>query len=538
MEVATKKTPLEKEISRRRTFGIISHPDAGKTTLTEKMLLMGGAIHEAGEVRANKSRRHATSDWMEMEKERGISVTSSVMQFEYEGCKINLLDTPGHKDFSEDTYRVLTAVDSVIMVLDHAAGVEPQTEKLMDVCRMRNTPIITFINKLDRDGLPPLDLLSDIEETLGIQAVPFNWPLGMGRLFRGLYNFQDQTIQRYQKGAGPQNTVLETDDVEDRIEALMGSGAEDLLFEIDLLSEAGANFSKADYLAGKQTPVFFGTALNNFGIKQMLDTFVTIAPPPQPRQTTTRTVQPQEDDFTGLVFKIQANMDPRHRDRIAFVRVCSGEFTRGMTVRHHRMEQDLRINNATMFMAQEREGVTSAFPGDIIGVHNHGTIRIGDSFSMDEPLWFTGVPSFAPERFRKVQLNDPLRAKHLAKGLKQLSEEGAIQVYRPIRGSAFILGAVGELQFDVTVDRLKNEYNVDAQLVGVNIAAARWVEADDPSVMQAFERRFQNDLYHDGAGDLAFLTYSSWYLNRTMEEWDTVRFKATKEHVPDVVAQE
>ncbi len=535
MEVVAKKTPLQREIARRRTFGIISHPDAGKTTLTEKMLLMGGAIHEAGEVRANKSRRHATSDWMDMEKERGISVTSSVMQFEYSGCKINLLDTPGHKDFSEDTYRVLTAVDSVIMVLDHAAGVEPQTKKLMEVCRMRNTPIITFINKLDRDGLPPLDLLSDIEETLGIEAVPFNWPLGMGRLFRGTYDFRQEAIHLYSKGAGTQNTVPVTEDVEALLDELMGSRAEDIRFEIDLLSEAGANFSEEAYRAGRQTPVFFGSALNNFGIKRMLDTFVDIAPAPQPRKTITREVQPDEEQFSGLVFKIQANMDPRHRDRIAFVRVCSGRFERGMTVKHHRLEQDLRINNATMFMAQEREGVTTAYPGDIIGVHNHGTIRIGDSFSTDETLWFTGVPSFAPERFRKVQLNDPFRAKHLAKGLQQLSEEGAIQVYRPLQGSDFILGAVGELQFDVTVERLKTEYNVDAQLVGVNVSAARWVESDDKKRFAEFRSRFQNDLYTDGAGDLAFLTYSTWYLNRTMEEWKDIRFKSTKEFVPEAV---
>ncbi len=528
---------LRKEAARRRTFGIISHPDAGKTTLTEKLLLLGGAIHQAGEVKARKAARYATSDWMEMEKERGISVTSSVMRFGYRGRAVNLLDTPGHKDFSEDTYRVLTAVDSALMVLDNAAGVEEQTKKLMEVCRMRATPILTFINKMDREGQAPLDLLADIEETLGIEAAPLSWPVGMGRRFRGTYNLQKRELHLFEKAGQQKEARFSIDELGDpRLDEWLGAQADEMRFDVELIEEAGNSFSLEKYRAGKQTPVFFGSALHNFGVEELLETFVEIAPPPQPRPTTTRPVAPEEEAFSGLVFKIQANMDPNHRDRIAFVRICSGRFERGMTVHQTRTGDDVRVNNATMFMAQDRAGVETAYPGDIIGIHNHGTIKIGDSFSEGEPLQFTGVPSFAPEHFRKVHLDDPFRAKHLAKGLQQLSEEGAIQVFKPLLGAGFIIGAVGVLQFDVTVARLEDEYNVAAHLSSVDYSAARWVESDDAARLKAFTARHESNLYTDAEGALTYLARNDWRLGRTVEEWPELAFRATKEHAEAVAA--
>ncbi|WP_051141255.1 peptide chain release factor 3 [Salisaeta longa] len=526
-----KQSPLEKEIAKRRTFAIISHPDAGKTTLTEKLLLKGGAIREAGEIKARKADRHARSDWMDMEKERGISVTSSVMKFPYRNLELNLLDTPGHRDFSEDTYRVLTAVDSVIMVLDNANGVEEQTRKLMEVCRMRDMPVITFINKMDRFGLPPLELLDDIEQTLDLETVPLSWPIGMGDRFRGTYNLYRDELHLFSHADLEGNHErLPIDDLADpQLDEVLGSQADDLRFNVELISEAGNDLDAQRYLDGKQTPVFFGSALSNFGVGDMLDTFVEIAPPPQPRPTTTRVVQPNEDEFTGVVFKIQANMDPNHRDRMAFVRVCSGTFERGMRAVHQRTKDETRLNNATTFMARDRAGVEQAFPGDIIGIHNHGTIKIGDSFTEGEDLQFTGVPSFAPEHFRKVHLDDPFRAKHLGKGLKQLSEEGAIQVFRPLRGNDYILGAVGALQFDVTVDRLSDEYNVDAHLTGVQYTCCRWVEGPAKE-LEAFEHKNINQLFRDAEGALAYLAISQWRLDRMIEEWPALTFPSTKEH--------
>lgn len=524
---------LRREVQRRRTFGIISHPDAGKTTLTEKMLLMGGAIHEAGTIKARKSGRYATSDWMEMEKERGISITSSVMQFEHSGRTLNLLDTPGHKDFSEDTYRVLTAVDSALMVLDNAAGVEQQTEKLMEVCRMRRVPILTFINKMDRDGLEPLSLLEDIEETLGIETAPVTWPVGMGRRFRGTYNLYDDELHLYARQKSERERLEITDLDDPRLADALGEDAADALrFDAELVREAGNRFDEAKYRAGEQTPVFFGSALHGFGVEDLLDTFVEIAPPPQPRPTTTRDVSPEEEDFSGLVFKIQANMDERHRDRVAFLRVCSGRFEQGMTLRQQRTGQDVRTGRAMTFMAEERAGAETAFPGDIIGLHNHGTIKIGDSFTTGEDLRFTGVPSFAPEHFRSVHIEDPFRAKHLGKGLKQLSEEGAIQVFRPMHGgSTFIVGAVGPLQFDVTLDRLDAEYDVAARLSNAPYERARWVEADDEERLKAFKNRFETNLFTDAEGDLVYLARNDWRLERTVEDWPEITFRATKEHV-------
>ena len=532
---------LHREVQKRRTFGIISHPDAGKTTLTEKMLLMGGAIHKAGTIKGRKSDRYATSDWMEMEKERGISVTSSVMQFEHEGRTLNLLDTPGHKDFSEDTYRVLTAVDSALMVLDNAKGVEQQTEKLMEVCRMRQIPILTFINKMDREGLDALSLMENIEETLDIETAPLSWPIGMGRRFRGTFSLYENELHLYARQRSERRRLEVTDLSDPQLDDVLGEDvADQLRFDVELVREAGNAFDLSKYRAGEQTPVFFGSALHGFGVEDLLDTFVEIAPPPQPRPTTTRTVSPEEEDFSGLVFKIQANMDERHRDRVAFIRVCSGRFEEGMQLVHQRTGQETRANRAMTFMAEERAGAEVAWPGDIIGLHNHGTIRIGDSFTAadaaSEELRFTGVPSFAPEHFRKVHIDDPFRAKHLGKGLKQLSEEGAIQVFRPMHGgSTYIVGAVGPLQFDVTLDRLDAEYNVSARLGAAPYKRARWVEAPDTKegdeMLKAFKKKFETNLFTDAEGSLAYLARNDWRLERTMEDWPDLTFRATKEHV-------
>ncbi|MBN2809776.1 MAG: peptide chain release factor 3, partial [Deltaproteobacteria bacterium] len=451
---------LEREILKRRTFGIISHPDAGKTTLTEKLLLFGGAIQMAGAVKSRKTARHATSDWMAIEQERGISVTSSVMKFNYRDYEINLLDTPGHQDFSEDTYRVLTAVDSALMVIDSAKGVEPQTEKLMEVCRMRNTPIITFINKMDRDGLEPLEILADIEDKLQVECAPLSWPIGMGNSFKGVYNLYRQRLNLFTPGKeSHRQEGLVIEDLNDpQLDELLGKQAEILREDIELMAGAANPFDHAEYLKASQTPVFFGSAINNFGVREVLDAFVELAPAPGPRAALSRVVKPQEPEFSGFTFKIQANMDPAHRDRIAFFRICSGKFTRGMKVRHHRLGKEITVANATIFMAQDRSNIEEAWPGDIIGIHNHGTIKIGDTFTTKEELKFTGIPNFAPEHFRRVVLKNPLKAKQLIKGLLQLSEEGAVQVFRPLLGSDYILGAVGVLQFEVTMARLKAEY--------------------------------------------------------------------------------
>ncbi|MFP4390923.1 MAG: peptide chain release factor 3, partial [Desulfococcaceae bacterium] len=446
------KNSRKAEIARRRTFGIISHPDAGKTTLTEKLLLFGGAIKLAGAVKARKANRHATSDWMAIEQERGISVTSSVMKFEYRNYEINLLDTPGHEDFSEDTYRVLTAVDSAVMVIDSVKGVEPQTRKLMEVCRMRNTPILTFINKLDREGMSPIDLMGDIEEKLQIECAPLTWPIGMGKRFKGTYNLYRKELNLFTAGedrVGQEMVTIRDLDDPALDEALGESDANALREDIELLEGAADPFDLDLYRQGTQTPVFFGSAINNFGVREMLDAFVEVAPGPLPRETTTRMVDPEEEQFTGFIFKIQANMDPAHRDRLAFLRVCSGRFQRGMKIRHHRIGKDIQVANPIIFMAQDRAIAEDAWPGDIIGIHNHGTIKIGDAFSDKEPLKFTGIPNFAPEHFRRVRLKSPLKAKQLLKGLTQLAEEGAVQFFRPLMGSDFILGAVGALQFDV-----------------------------------------------------------------------------------------
>ncbi|MEE4355193.1 MAG: peptide chain release factor 3 [Desulfococcaceae bacterium] len=518
------------EANLRRTFGIISHPDAGKTTLTEKLLLFGGAIQMAGAVKTRKSERHATSDWMAIEKERGISVTSSVMKFNYRDYEINLLDTPGHQDFSEDTYRVLTAVDSAVMVIDSVKGVETQTRKLMEVCRMRNTPILTFVNKLDREGMSPLDILGDIEESLQIECAPLSWPVGMGKHFRGTYNLHRRGLALFAPGKDrlPDDIVIH-DLGDSLLDEILGRQAGQLREDVALLEGASSPFDLQDFLKGSQTPVFFGSAINNFGVRELLDTFVEIAPAPLPRPAATRMVFPGEDEFSGFVFKIQANMDPAHRDRIAFLRVCSGRFQRGMRVRHHRLGKDIQIANPIIFMAQDRSFAEEAWPGDIIGIHNHGTIRIGDTFSEKEPLSFTGIPNFAPEHFRRVRLKSPLRMKQLQKGITQLVEEGAIQLFRPLTGNALILGAVGVLQFEVTMARLATEYNVEAVYEPVNYATARWIHCDDRKMLAAFEKERHANLARDAEGNLTYLAEGEWQLEYIAEKWPEIDFLKTRE---------
>ena len=520
------------ETARRRTFAIISHPDAGKTTLTEKLLLYGGAIQLAGSVKGRKAARHATSDWMDLEKQRGISVTTSVMQFPYSGRIVNLLDTPGHEDFSEDTYRTLTAVDSALMVIDNARGVEERTIKLMEVCRLRDTPIITFINKLDREGRDPVDLLDEIESVLAIQCAPMTWPIGMGKRFKGVFHLYQNRVHLFNPGQSA--TIHKGELIEGidnpRLDQLIRDQAVELREEIELVRGASHEFDVKAYLEGRLTPVFFGSAINNFGVEELLDAFVEFAPAPQPRETLTRKVNASEVKFSGFVFKIQANMDPQHRDRIAFLRVCSGNFERGCKIRHVRIQRDLKISDALNFMASDRERIEIAYPGDIIGLHNHGTIRIGDTFTEGEALAFTGIPNFAPELFRRAQLRDPLKMKDLLKGLMQLCEEGATQLFRPLNNNDLILGAVGVLQFDVVAHRLRSEYNVDCSFEAVNVNTARWIDCEDRQRFEQFKDRVSVNLALDHADDLVYIAPTRVNLQMTMEKWPDVQFHATREH--------
>ena len=523
---------LASEIEKRRTFAIISHPDAGKTTLTEKLLLFGGAIQLAGTVKGRKASRHATSDWMALEKQRGISVTTSVMQFPYQSRVINLLDTPGHEDFSEDTYRTLTAVDSALMVIDAVKGVEARTIKLLDVCRMRHTPIITFINKMDRDSREPIDLLDEIEDVLNIECAPVTWPIGMGKHFRGIYHLHDDKIYLYQAGRGDRVHDFDVIDslADVKADDILGQQADELREELALVRGASHPFDQKKYLTGLQTPVFFGSAINNFGVRELLDTFVDISPSPQERATTTRMIEPQEKDFSGFVFKIQANMDPAHRDRIAFFRICSGRYKNGFRVKHVRLQRDIQLRNALTFMAGEREHVDEAWPGDIIGIHNHGTMKVGDTLSQGEVLQFTGIPNFAPELFRRIQLRDPLKLKALKKGLQQLSEEGATQLFQPLINNDLILGAVGELQFDVVVHRLKHEYNVDCSYEPIPIVAARWVHATETNILDDFKKKYRPYLALDSANELTYLASSQVNLALTMERCPDIEFLSAREH--------
>jgi peptide chain release factor 3 len=526
-------TTLEQEIARRRTFAIISHPDAGKTTLTEKLLLFGGAIAMAGTVKGRKAARHATSDWMRLEQQRGISVTSSVMQFPYRDHIINLLDTPGHEDFSEDTYRTLTAVDSALMVIDCAKGVEERTIKLMDVCRLRDTPIMTFINKLDRDGRAPIELLDEIERVLKIQCAPVTWPVGMGRELKGIYHLLEDRIYVYEAGERGRvggNRVIDGLNSAEAAE-LFGEAAQSFADEIELVRGATATFDAQAYRAARQTPVFFGSAIGNFGVEELLRSFVTHAPAPLPRASRERSVQAAEPRLSGFVFKIQANMDPGHRDRIAFLRLCSGRYQRGMRLTHVRLDKEMRIADALTFMAADRSQAEEAYAGDIVGLHNHGTINIGDSFSEGESLHFTGIPNFAPEMFRRAVLKDPLRMKALSKGLDQLCEEGATQLFRPMRNSDLILGAVGQLQFEVVTFRLQDEYGVQCVFENVAVHTARWVSATDERKLEEFKTKAYEHLAVDHGGELVYLASSRVNLQLTRERWPGIEFHETREYL-------
>src|SRR6202521_2338133 len=520
------------DVARRRTFAIISHPDAGKTTLTEKLLLFSGAIQMAGAVKARKSGRHATSDWMEVERQRGISVTSSVMQFEYGGHTINLLDTPGHEDFSEDTYRVLTAVDAAVMVIDAAKGVEAQTIKLLEVCRMRATPIITFVNKLDREVRSPIELLEEIESVLKIDCAPISWPIGMGKAFRGVYHLLHEQLMRFTAGEEKMSDDIELiDGLENpRLDSLFPGEIDALRHDVALIRAASHPFDIIAFLAGTQTPVFFSSGINNFGVREILQALVEWAPPPQPRDAGVRKGQPAEAPFSGFVFKIQANMDPRHRDRISFLRVCSGRYQPAMKVRHLRLNREMKLANALTFMANERKHMEDAVAGDIIGIHNHGQLQIGDTLTEGETLSFKGIPYFAPELFCTARPRDPIKSKQLQKGLQELGEEGAIQVFEPLGGGSLLLGAVGQLQFEVVAARLQSEYRVDALYDPSSIHTARWLSFPDEAMRRNFEKQHGGSMAKDVDDNPVFLATNKYNLEVTMERWPKAEFHATREH--------
>ncbi len=524
---------FSEEIQRRRTFGIISHPDAGKTTLTEKLLLFGGAIQIAGAVKSNKIKKAATSDFMEIERQRGISVATSVMAFEYRDVKINILDTPGHKDFAEDTYRTLTAVDSVIVVIDVAKGVEEQTKKLVEVSRMRNTPIIVFINKLDREGQDGFDLLDEIEKKLGLRVVPLSWPIGMGSSFQGVYNMYEKKLNLFRPhGQQEEEEVMMFDDLNNpELERIIGTKAAIALREdTTVVEEVYPVFNVRDYQEGHISPVFFGSAINNFGVKELLDCFIEIAPAPLPRNAEERIVAPAENKFSGFVFKIHANMDPRHRDRIAFMRVCSGKFERNVNYWHVRQSKNMRFSNPTSFMAAKKEVIDEAFPGDIVGLYDSGNFKIGDTLTEGELLHFKGIPSFSPEQFRYVNNTDPLKTKQLAKGLDQLMDEGVAQMFTKSLNGRKIIGAVGALQFEVIQYRLKHEYGASCDYEPVNLYKACWVVSADKKALAEFEERRKRDLAEDKHGALVFLAESAWALQVTQEAHPKVKFLFTSEN--------
>jgi len=534
---------IQEQVRRRRTFAIISHPDAGKTTLTEKLLLFSGAINIAGSVKARKAARHATSDWMEIEKQRGISVASSVMQMEYRDCVINLLDTPGHQDFSEDTYRVLTAVDAALMVIDAANGVEPQTRRLLQVCRARNTPIITFINKMDREVQAPLDLMDEIERELGMTVVPFTWPVGMGKTFRGVYDRRADRMRVFTAGEDTRGGDEEVLEGLDNAETAQRFGSEfaQAKDELELVAGASPAFEEQAFLDGHQTPMLFGSAVNNFGVREVLDALVDLAPPPGPRAAMQRTVEPDERKFSGVVFKIQANMDPAHRDRIAFVRVASGHFERGMRLKVVRSGKELRPNTVVSFLSQRRELLDEAFAGDIIGIPNHGVLQLGDTLTEGEALQYTGLPFFAPEIIRSVEVADPLRSKQLRAGLTQLGEEGAIQVFRPVAGSVLLLGAVGQLQFEVVAHRLEHEYGVKARITGSSYNVARWVTCAPEDGGEQELKRFIDANAHRVALDAVdaptVLLDHMATLRAVEANWPKIKFHAMREHAGLVFAK-
>jgi peptide chain release factor 3 len=534
---------LADHVSRRRTFAIISHPDAGKTTLTEKLLLFGGAIQLAGAVKARGDARRARSDWMQVEQERGISVTASVMTFDYAGCTFNLLDTPGHEDFSEDTYRTLTAVDSAVMVIDAAKGIEAQTRKLFEVCRLRDVPIVTFINKLDREARDPLELMDEIESTLALAVTPASWPIGMGQSFLGCYDLFHERLVLLERG-GQQGSARQRGALpairdgghagldDPRLDQQLPAGAVAKLREdVHMARGLCPPFELASYRGGHLTPVYFGSALNNFGVRELLSGLVELAPPPRPQPAESRAVDPTEEAVTGFVFKIQANMDPKHRDRVAFVRLCSGRFRRGMKLFHVRSGKTLGIPSPVLFLAQDRELAEEAWAGDIIGIPNHGNLRIGDALTEGEPLRFTGIPSFAPELLRKVRPQDPMRAKHLGRALLHLAEEGAAQVFRPSLGTEWIVGVAGALQFEVLADRIRTEYGIPVHFEGTSLFTARWVEAEDHQAFKRFSHANHASMAEDHDGLPVFLARNAWHLKTTGEDWPAMRFLKTREQV-------
>jgi len=517
---------------RRRTFAIISHPDAGKTTLTEKLLLLGGAIHLAGAVKARGQARRARSDWMKIEQARGISVTTSVMTFEYGDVTFNLLDTPGHEDFSEDTYRTLTAVDSAVMVLDAAKGIEAQTRKLFEVCRLRDVPILTFVNKLDRETRDPFELLDEIAETLALDTAPITWPAGTGADFRGCYDLlRNRMLLLESAGKERAGTEIACQGLDDPrlAEALPAAQLERLREEAELARAGYPAFDRESYLGGHLTPVYFGSALKNFGVREILDGLAAYAPPPRPQPGEPRAVDPGEDKVSGFVFKVQANMDPKHRDRVAFLRLCSGRFRRGMKLHQVRSGKPMAVNNPILFFAQDRELAEEAWPGDIIGVPNHGTLRVGDTLTEGEELRFTGIPNFAPEILRRVRLDEPMRAKHLNRALADLAEEGVTQVFRPSDGSGWVVGVVGPLQLDVLATRIETEYGIRVGLEAAPFETARWLTAADPAELKRFAETHRSTLAEDRDGAPVFLARNYWELNRTQEEWPQLAFHATKE---------
>jgi len=528
------------ETRRRRTFAIISHPDAGKTTLTEKLLLFSGAIQIAGSVKARKASRHATSDWMEIEKQRGISVASSVMQMQYRDHVVNLLDTPGHKDFSEDTYRVLTAVDSALMVIDAANGVEAQTRRLIEVCRQRDTPILTFVNKMDREVRDPLDILDEVERELGMPCVPMTWPVGQGKRFGGIINLRTQTMTVFEAGSErlPQDFENIPLNQTERLRERFGHELDEAMESMELATGASPTFDHEAFLAAKQTPVFFGSGVNNFGVMEVLDALVDLAPSPRPRKSTLvvnrqpieKIIQPEDDGFSGVVFKVQANMDAHHRDRIAFVRVASGQYKPGMKLKVQRTAKELRPTSVVTFLSQRREAVDEAYAGDIIGFTTHGGVQLGDTITDGASLQYTGLPFFAPELFMTVLLNNPLRTKQLQQGLEQLGEEGAIQVFKPEAGGAMLLGAIGQLQFEVVQHRLKTEYDCDVRLESCQYTGARWITADTPAQLREFTNAYPQRMALDAAGTLAYLCTSPYDVRLAQERFPKIHFHPLREH--------
>lgn len=521
----------EKEISRRRTFAIISHPDAGKTTLTEKLLLFGGAIQVAGAVKSNKIKKHATSDFMEIERQRGISVATSVMSFEYKDTLINLLDTPGHKDFAEDTYRTLTAVDSVILVIDSVNGVEEQTRRLVEVCRMRDTPMIVFVNKLDRDGKYPFDLLDEIEKELKISLHPLSWPINMGKEFKGVYNLHDKSLNLFtaRQKATEENTVPIPDLNNPLLDEKIGErDANQLREDVELLEGVYGDLDTGAYLKASVCPVFFGSAVNNFGVKELLDTFIQVAPQPLARATDKRVVSPGEDKFTGFIFKIHANLDPRHRDRIAFLRVCSGKFERNAYYRHTRIEKDVRFSNPYSFLAREKDVINEAYPGDVIGLFDTGNFKIGDTLTQGEDLQFTGIPTFSPEIFKELVNKDPMKTKQLEKGITQLTDEGVAQLFTQHGGNRKIIGCVGELQFEVIQYRLLQEYGASCAFVPLSFYKACWITGDKKKV-DDFVRFKQSNIMEDKDGNLVYLAQSEWFLNTERQNNPDIEFHFTSE---------